>query len=118
MTKKRQGDLAEDQVRHYLERQGLIWQCSQFRCKQGEIDLIMHDRETLVFIEVRYRHDVGCGQSIETISKSKQYRIIKAAWHFLLDHQWVDKINCRFDVVGLSSNGEIDWIQNAFEVKY
>lgn len=126
MTKKFLGDLAEDYVRHYLERHGLIWECSQYRCSQGEIDLIMHDQNALVFIEVRYRQKTKFGDSVETVSRIKQGRLIKAAWHFLMERRWVDKVNCRFDVIGLSAipvslsldEGEINWIQNAFEVKY
>ncbi len=110
------GGLAEQQARAFLEKQGLIWRCSNFRCQRGEIDLIMRDQKMLVFIEVRFRSNRH-GEGIETISRNKQLRIISAAWSFLIAHRLIDKIDCRFDVIGISY-GEYNWIQNAFEVEY
>ena len=118
MSRQVTGQLAEQDARAYLEQQGLTWLESNFRCLQGEIDLIMRDQEALVFVEVRYRSDPNFGQSIETISRQKQNRLIKAAEHYLLKKHWVDQYPCRFDVIGLSADGETNWIQNAFEVKY
>jgi putative endonuclease len=112
------GRLAERQARNYLEQQGLIWVDSNYRCPQGEVDIIMRDRNTLVFVEVRYRAAPDYGSPVETVITQKQRRLIKAAWHYLLENNFVEKINCRFDIVGLSPDQEICWLQNAFEVKY
>jgi putative endonuclease len=112
------GDAAEVLARLYLEQQGLVWICGNYRCPSGEIDLIMRDQQTLVFVEVRYRNKAGYGSSIETISRHKQRRLIKAAWHYLMEKQAVDKINARFDVLGISADEKFDWIPNAFEVQY
>ncbi len=78
----------------------------------------MEDKDYLVFVEVRFRQRQHYGNSIETISPSKKYRIIKAAMHYLQQHNLVDKVNCRFDVLGLNPEEKITWIRNAFEVEY
>lgn len=116
------GQLAELRTRRYLEEQGLKWVCSNFRCQGGEIDLIMRDQAGLVFVEVRYRSSTSRGESLETVTRYKQQRLIKAAQYYLLTTGQMDKINGRFDVIGLSPVGtaveKIYWIPNAFEVKY
>jgi putative endonuclease len=116
--KKIIGNWAEQTVRKYLEQQGLTWVCSNYLCPQGEIDLIMRDSSYLVFVEVRYRSDPNYGESVETVVWRKQSRLIKAAWHYLLETHAVDKEDSRFDVVGVTADEKIYWIQNAFEVKY
>lgn len=78
----------------------------------------MRDQETLVFVEVRYRTDLDYGESAETVVWRKQHRLIRAAWQYLLEIHSIDKVNCRFDVLGLDASGQIDWIKNAFEVEY
>ncbi len=119
MTRQISGRMAEAKARFYLEKQGLQWIMSNYRCLNGEIDLIMQDDvKFLIFVEVRYRHHLQYGESIETVSQQKQQRIIRAAWHYLQQNDLVDKLNCRFDVVGLATNEQICWIQNAFEVRY
>lgn len=115
---KKIGQVAETYARAYLEKKGLIWVCSNYVCPMGEIDLIMRDQEMLVFVEVRYRRRSHYGETLETVEWRKQSRLIKAAWHYLLDIQAIDKVNGRFDVIGFTADEKIDWIQNAFDVKY
>jgi putative endonuclease len=115
---RQSGWLREQQARSYLEKQGLKWLCSNYFCPRGEIDLIMLDKDTLVFVEVRYRKVDGFGEGIETVRSFKQKRMIKAAWQFLLENHLVDKINARFDVIGISDDSPVNWIQNAIEVQY
>jgi putative endonuclease len=116
--KKLAGQRAETLAQQYLERQGLVCVLRNFRCSSGEIDLIMRDREILVFVEVRYRKAFDYGDSVETVIRSKQQRIIKAAWCYLLENNIVDKIQGRFDVIGIGADEQINWIQDAFEVEY
>lgn len=117
MSRKR-GQWAEQKAKKYLQQQGLIWIQSNYNCPSGEIDLIMRDDSMLVFVEVRYRKEDDFGASIETIIRTKQHRLIKTAWHYLLEIKAVDKMDARFDVVGLSPDEKIHWIKNAFEVEY
>lgn len=107
------GQNAEDNAHHFLLDQGLILVSRNFRCKQGEIDLIMKDKNhTLVFIEVRFRNNDKYGSAAESITKTKQNRIITATQVFLS----TSKFDCpiRFDVIAISGNGTINWIKNAF----
>lgn len=112
------GRKSEECAKIYLKQQGLTWILSNYRCPQGEIDLIMRDQDTVVFVEVRYRQQPDFGENFETITGIKQQRLIKAAWHYLLEIEGVEKVYGRFDIVGVAPDKEIYWIQNAFEVKY
>jgi putative endonuclease len=106
------GESAEQQASLFLVKQGLKLVTKNFRCKQGELDLIMHDQQTLVIVEVRYRQTDKHGSAAESVTRSKQSRIMAATQVYLSKH----KINSaiRFDVVAISGNGQIDWIKNAF----
>jgi putative endonuclease len=106
------GESAEEQAHRFLVAKGLEPVCRNFRCKQGELDLIMTDRQTLVIVEVRFRKTDKYGSAAESITRAKQSRII-AATHIYLTSQKTDS-PIRFDVVAISGNGNIDWIQNAF----
>lgn len=106
------GECAEEQAHNFLIKQGLKPVSRNFRCKQGELDLIMMQGKTLVIIEVRFRKSDKYGSACESITHAKQSRII-AATHVYLSTK---KNDCpiRFDVVAISGNGNIEWIQNAF----
>lgn len=118
------GKEAESQACQYLVSQGLVFEDKNYRCPTGEIDLIMKDKTYLVFVEVRLRRDGDYGHGIETVTKAKRGRIIRSALHYLQHKKLLDKIYCRFDVIGLSSLGLLPpnekflWIKNAFEVEY
>ena len=113
-TQQVTGDQAEAQACAYLEKQGLRLIKQNYRVKSGEIDLIMQDKEARVFIEVRCRHNPNYGSGIETVTAVKRKRIISAATQYLLEHHLYDKVDCRFDVIGIDAAQEITWIQNAF----
>lgn len=119
------GAAAEQQAEHYLHQQGLVTRARNYRCKLGEIDLIMlhtthspgQARPTLVFVEVRLRTNKRFAPAVETVDYRKQRKIIKTAQHYLQQHNLYDKIPCRFDVVALDHTGSaphIQWIPNAF----
>jgi len=106
------GESAEEQAHRFLINKGLKPVSRNYRCKQGELDLIMTDQQTLVIIEVRYRKTDQYGSALESVTRTKQSRII-AATHIFLSSQKTDR-PIRFDVVAISGNGKIEWIQNAF----
>lgn len=106
-----QGKQAEEQARRYLQTRGLTLVGSNFRCARGEIDLIMQDHGTLVIVEVRYRENTQHGDPAETVTRSKQIRIIKAAQHYLAKHPNNQPV--RFDVVAISGSN-LNWIRGAF----
>lgn len=80
------GEGAEEQAYNFLISKGLKPIYRNYRCKLGELDLIMPDNQTLVFIEVRYRKTDQYGSAAESITKTKQSRII-AATHIYLSSQ-------------------------------
>jgi len=106
------GENAEEQAHNFLINEGLKPVARNFRCKQGELDLIMRDGQALVIIEVRFRKSDRYGSAVESVTPSKQSRII-AATHIYLSTKKTDR-PIRFDVVAISGNGSINWIKNAF----
>ena len=101
----------------YLKSQGLRLVRKNYRCTSGEIDLIMLDKDTLIFVEVRFREDEDFGTAIETIDHRKQQKVVRAAQHYLLLNRTYNSHQCRFDVVGITKkndNIEFSWLANAF----
>ena len=94
-----QGAAAEELACRYLEAQGLTLVMRNFRCRWGELDLIMRDGEQLVFVEVRSRRHSRYGTPAESITRAKQQRLLRAA-AFYLQYQQLD-LPCRFDVVAI-----------------
>lgn len=118
--RNQKGQLAENIAGNYLKQQGLTTVKSNFFSRRGEIDLIMRDNEYLVFIEVRYRKQSNYGHPLETITYSKQQKILKTIQYFLLKHPQLNSLPCRIDAVAISGadgrTGEkIEWIKNAIE---
>jgi putative endonuclease len=114
------GRKIESLAREYLERQGLTFVISNYRCSCGEIDLIMRDQNTLVFIEVRYRCQNHYGEGVATINLTKQRKLKKTAVYYLQKHRLYGRAACRFDIVSVSGKQEyaIDWIRDAFWEKW
>lgn len=106
------GENAEERALRFLIGKGLKPISRNFRCKQGELDLIMADGDTLIIVEVRYRKSDKYGSALESITPAKQSRII-AATHIYLSRQTQNR-PIRFDVVAISGKGTLEWIQNAF----
>lgn len=117
-TTRYRGRHAETDACCYLQLHGLELITKNYHCKGGEIDLIMRDQEYLVFVEVRMRLSSDFGNSLETITTTKQQRIIHAAQHYLQQENLFDKKWCRFDAIGIDTNWQFIWIKNAFEVQY
>lgn len=116
-TKANIGDWAEGLAKSYLMEQGLKFVEANYRCKPGEIDLIMKDNNTLVFVEVRSRNNTQYGTGSESVTMSKQQKIIRAAQHYLQSKNLTDRLACRFDVVSVTKTAGIsEWIPNAFEL--
>jgi len=114
------GKEIEDLVSSYLQQRGLKLVEVNYRCKVGEIDLIMNDNEILVFVEVRYRKDSDYGGGLATVTKYKQNKIKRAATLYLLENNIYDKVPCRFDVVAVSGrlHKKINWVKDAFWIKW
>lgn len=113
---KTAGEQAEARAQAFLITQGLVKHAKNYRCKLGEIDLIMQHADMLVFIEVRLRTHHAFASAAESVNIRKQQKIIKTAQYYLQEHQLTDKANCRFDVIAFSDNGAPEWIKDAFSV--
>ncbi|PVZ72591.1 YraN family protein [Pelagibaculum spongiae] len=105
----------ERQAERFLIEQGLKLLGRNFHCKHGEIDLIMKDRQTLVFVEVRYRNNSRHGSPAASVSPSKQNKIRKSAQIYLQRyvHRNSMEPRCRFDVISLQP-GKTNWLPGAF----
>ena len=112
------GKLAENTARKYLQKNGLVPLQQNYRGPGGEIDLIMMDRNIIVFIEVRYRASQHYLHPVESIDTGKRHRIIQTGQYFLQVSDWKPDIQCRFDVVTVTGDlmkPELGWIKNAFQ---
>ena len=89
-----------------------------FRCRAGEIDLVVLDGPTLVFVEVRSRRGDRAGTPLESVDGRKQAQVARVARHFLTMHGWHDR-DARFDVIGVRFDAEppaLEHVRGAFEV--
>jgi putative endonuclease len=109
----------EANAARYLARQGMTLLQRNFQCKLGEIDLIMRDGNTLVFVEVRFRRSSSHGSACATVDWRKQRKLQRAAQVFLLRSGLRERFPCRFDVLGITQDKhcaelQFDWIPAAF----
>lgn len=111
------GRRAEDAALAHLSAHGLHVVARNFRCRSGEIDLIMRDGACLVFVEVRYRRSDRYGSAAESVAARKQARLLRAAEYYLQTHPEQRGRAMRFDVVALRPAAQglhIEWISDAF----
>ena len=111
------GTAAEDLACRYLEAHGLILITRNFRGRGGELDLIMRDGEQLVFVEVRSRRHSRYGTPAESVTRTKQQRLLRTAALYL-QRQAIEP-PCRFDVVAITQTSDppqIEWIRDAFQL--
>jgi len=107
------GAAAEAAAAQFLVRRGLTVMCTNYRCRRGEIDLVLRDGASIVFVEVRLRTNPSFGGAAESIGARKRGRIVAAARHYLAGKP---ESPCRFDVVLLDrlQPPRIEWIRDAF----
>nr|WP_265475074.1 YraN family protein [Mergibacter septicus] len=113
-----QGAIFEQKARQYLEQQGLRFIAANQRFKKGELDLIMQEKQTLVFVEVRQRKHQHYGSAIESVTYNKQQRLINTANQWLAQHQLsLETIDCRFDLITFDGNQhQLHWWKNFIEI--
>ena len=114
------GRRGEDLACRHLEAQGLRLLERNYRCRAGEIDLVMLDGGTLVLVEVRSRSTSEHGGAAATVGFRKQQRFIRAARHLLLTRPDYRRLPARFDVVaidGEAAGAAVTWIRDAFRMR-
>ena len=114
MNQNNAGFEAEKLAATFLQNHGLKMVAHNYHCRFGEIDLIMLDGKTLVFIEVRLRSNQQFGNAGTSITAQKKQKLIITAQHYLQTH---GDSECRFDAVLMSKldTANIEWVRNAFE---
>ena len=109
---------AERLAERFLTRRSLIVVARNYRCRRGEIDLVMRDADTLVFVEVRRRTSRTFGGGLGSVDRRKRARLVAAAEVFLTVNRIGDDRPCRFDVIaidGPSRRTTIEWVRDAFD---
>lgn len=114
------GRQAESLACEHLQRQGMRLLASNWRCRRGELDLVMLDGDTVVFVEVRCRRHQAWGGALESVDRQKRQRLAAAAEHFLQQEARWSRHPCRFDVIAVQpsagdSPAQLNWIPNAFD---
>lgn len=109
------GDETETAALTLLQRHGLRLLHRNYRSRGGEIDLVMRDGDTLVFVEVRARRSARYGLAMETVDARKQRRLLLAARHWLMTHPADMARPTRFDVVAFQGNAPPVWLRAAFD---
>ena len=111
------GSEAERFARTFLEQQGLTFIMQNYRCRTGEIDLVMQDGDELVFVEVKYRSQSQHGSAIEFFHASKKRKFESAVMHYLQEKGFNPSIvPHRIDLVGIEGKGQhqqnINWLKS------
>jgi putative endonuclease len=113
------GRLWESRAAAFLEQQGLVLLARGYRCRLGELDLVMRDGRLIVVVEVRARSAAAYCSAVDSIGPHKRRRIIQATRHLLMRHAALQTAPIRFDVVAFDAIDDIEprvhWIRNAFE---
>ena len=114
LTSKQTGDAWESTARDWLQSKGLHFIAANVRERGGEIDLIMREDNTTVFVEVRYRRSAQFGGAAASVTRSKQHKLLQTARLWLARHNGsFDTVDCRFDVVAFTGN-DVEWFKDAF----
>lgn len=108
-NKKQIGAAGESAAYFFLKNNGLRLITSNFHSRFGEIDLIMHDGDSYVFVEVKKRK-TGIASGVESITYAKQLKLVKTAQFFIM--KLGRDVNCRFDAVILDDDDNIEWLKN------
>jgi len=117
-TTRDKGSDAEEASCMYLTKQGLKLIQKNYHCRHGEIDLIMRQDDTLVFIEVRYRKNNNYGGALESVTPAKKKKVQATVLHYIQSN--AIKGDVRIDVMGMAPQSEetssynFNWIKNAF----
>jgi putative endonuclease len=120
--RKDAGDHSEDLALARLSAAGLKLLKRNHRCKGGEIDLVMLDGTTLVFVEVRFRRNRNFGGAAASVTQAKQQRLLIAARHLLQTSRELQRYRARFDLVAIDADEHrpdavqptLEWIKDAF----
>jgi putative endonuclease len=118
MNRKVTGETGEKLAANFLKKKGYRILEKNYRCRQGEIDIVAERKKCLVFVEVRTRTNTAFMLPADSISYSKQQRVIAAVYHYLQEHS-LDEKDWRIDFIGIEMSKEgkvinMEHIEGAF----
>jgi putative endonuclease len=119
MERKQTGLLGEKLARDFLKKKGYKILETNYRCSEGEIDIVSRQRDSLVFVEVRTKTSLDFGTPQESITSAKRHHLERSAYHYLKSHLnspevWrIDFIAIELDMQGHLKR--IEHLENAFE---
>lgn len=116
MNNRRVGEQKEEEVCAHLLSEGVHILERNFRCRQGEIDVIGYDGGYLVFFEVKYRKTPNKGNAAQAVGMAKQRKICRVADYYRFLHHCAEDTPVRFDVIAVDGK-QLSWIQNAFDYR-
>ena len=114
MNKRSIGSEKEMLAAEFLKSHGYQILEMNYRCRQGELDIVARRDEMLVIAEVKYRADFACGDPAEAVDVRKQRRICRVTLDYLMRHPQFQEKPCRFDVICVYGDGQIRHIEDAF----
>lgn len=108
------GKEGERKALQYLQQRGIKIAETNFRSRQGEIDIIGYDKSCLIFVEVKYRKNERAGTPESAVTLQKQRKICRVADYYRYLHRYGEEMAVRYDVVAICGD-KISWYQDAFE---
>ena len=111
------GKQFEEVAEIFLQRNSCKILEKNYQVRFGEIDLIVLDDETLAFVEVRFRSNTKYGGASYSVTKAKQQKLIKAAQLYLIKSKKFKGSACRFDVICIGADNNVEWFKSAFEMQ-
>ena len=115
---RERGATFEHRAEAELRRAGLRSLARNYTTRYGELDLVMREGDTIVFVEVRYRVRAGHGDALASVTLAKQQKLVCAAQLWLAEHSHFSQLTCRFDVVSYDGDTEqarMQWLRGAFD---
>ena len=115
-TARKRGAAIEQLAAQWLQEKGLTLVAQNHHVKGGELDIVMRDGSTLVFVEVKHRVTTRYGHPLETITATKRQRLIRAAQLYIGKYGLTSP--CRFDILAITGappNLEFHWEKAAFD---
>lgn len=114
MNKRVVGAEKETVAADYLKEQGYKILEMNYRCRQGELDIVARKADVLVIAEVKFRNNTAYGDPAEAVDVRKQRKICRVTLDYLMRHPQYQEKPCRFDVISIYGDGQIRHIENAF----
>lgn len=122
MNRQKVGELGEKLARKFLQKRGYHIRETNFRCREGEIDIVAQQEDYLVFVEVRTKSNLDFGTPEESITKNKKEKLVSLALSYISDHQDLPSL-WRIDVVAVEVDQKgrtkhIELVENAIDQPY